>query len=224
MGIAAATGEVVIFVDDDVVFLPEFITAHIKRHGEVHHPRLVFGFRHRIIAKPDDLAFAMHQGVRPNDNRTELLGSRGERLRDCATPWSYAYGCNISVSRNSALRFFDDSFVGWGNEDIEFAYRLWRDGVEIICDPDATLLHLDRPTMADPYMNWERGLPADFEPVILNTLRFLKKYPDDETLASTLRGYLSGFCVEGERCVREPNADCVEEVISWGLAKLRHAS
>jgi len=218
LGIAASTGDVLVFVDDDVVFAPPFLASHVETHAAAEHPRLVFGFRHRVPSAP---AFMPElRSATLNDHRIASLGSRGELLIRNPIPWYFAYTCNLSISRKCSSQLFDETFVGWGNEDIDFAYRHWRSGAEIICNPDTAVVHVDQSRLSDPYLNARLGRPADFTSAIVNTIRMILKYPNDDVLLSTLRADLVGFSIVNDRCVPDPCANLVDEVIAWGRRRI----
>lgn len=50
---------------------------------------------------------------------------------DYSWHWDWCASNNLSVSRKAVERvgFWDENFFGWGEEDIDFAYRLFRSGV-----------------------------------------------------------------------------------------------
>jgi glycosyltransferase involved in cell wall biosynthesis len=102
-GIAAATGEIVLFVDDDVVLPPYFVAAHARAHGAAVFPHVVTG---PIINVPS-------AGVRPVP--TFLNGSN-----------AYFCTCNVSVPRSAleAVGGFDVEFDKYGWEDTELGVRL----------------------------------------------------------------------------------------------------
>lgn len=218
LGISASTGDVLLFVDDDVGFDPSFLASHLETHAGMDHPRLVFGFRHRVPAAPTFIPKLKCGAI--NDHRIALVGSRGEALILNPTPWYFPYTCNLSISRKCAPELFDESFIGWGNEDIDFAYRHWRNGAEIVCNPDAAVVHVDRPQLSDPYLNAKLGRTADFTSAIVNTIRMILKYPNDRVLVSTLRADLVGFSIVNDQCVPNSGADLVEEIISWGMRRI----
>jgi glycosyltransferase involved in cell wall biosynthesis len=102
-GIAAAAGEIVLFVDDDVVLPPYFVAAHARAHAAETFPLVVTG---PIINVPS-------AGVRPVP--TFVNGSN-----------AYFCTCNVSVPRSSldAVGRFDESFDKYGWEDTELGVRL----------------------------------------------------------------------------------------------------
>ena len=102
-GIAVATGEIVLFVDDDVVLPPYFVAAHARAHAAGIFPHVVSG---PIINVPAS-------DVRPVP--TFLNGSN-----------AYFCTCNVSVPRSAleAVGGFDESFDKYGWEDTELGVRL----------------------------------------------------------------------------------------------------
>ncbi len=124
-GIAAATGEVVLFVDDDVVLPPYFAAAHARAHAESIFPHVVTG---PIINVPD-------AGVRPVP--TLLNGSN-----------AYFCTCNVSVPRSAleAVGGFDESFDKYGWEDTELGVRLRNFDVRRRFVWEAYLWHIKPPS------------------------------------------------------------------------------
>ena len=102
-GIAVATGEIVLFVDDDVIVPPYFLAAHARAHAAAIFPHVVSG---PIINVPAT-------NVRPVP--TFLNGSN-----------AFFCTCNVSVPRSAlqAVGGFDESFDKYGWEDTELGVRL----------------------------------------------------------------------------------------------------
>lgn len=218
LGISGSTGEVIIFLDQDVLFSPSFVGVHLQYHEATPRPRLVFGFRKRVAGVATTLDPQLETGV-IDDHRRDILGPSGEGIAVSPTPWYYAYTCNLSVSAACRDERFDEKFTGWGNEDLEYAYRLWRSGVEIVCAPEALVVHQDEREMRDPYLNESRGSRADFTAAVLNSVRMLNKHQDDALLVSKLRADLLGFSIVGDQCVRDPAGRDIDEIVRWGLAQ-----
>jgi glycosyltransferase involved in cell wall biosynthesis len=124
-GIAVATGDIVQFVDDDVVLPPFFIAAHARAHAEAVFPHAVTG---PIINVPS-------ADVRPVP--TFLNGSK-----------AFFCTCNVSVPRNAlnAVGGFDPAFDKYGWEDTELGARLRAFDVRRRFAWDAYLWHIKPPS------------------------------------------------------------------------------
>lgn len=120
-GIARASGDVIVFVDDDVVVPPHFLAAHAAAHqGEIF-PLAVSG---PIVNVPS----AEHAPAPTAVNASN----------------AFFVTCNVSV-RASALRAvggFDEAFDLYGWEDTELGARLRAHGVRRHFAWDAYLWHI----------------------------------------------------------------------------------
>ena len=123
MGIAAAAGELIVFVDDDVWLPPDFIAAHASEH-RTGRSRVVTG---PILNVPD----------------------YAHRPRPGASNYSSAFfcTCNASVSKAAldAVGGFDEAFNLYGWEDTELGLRLRNAGLEHAFAWDAFLYHIKPP-------------------------------------------------------------------------------
>lgn len=124
-GIAAASGDVILFVDDDVIVPPHFVAAHAKAHHDEIFPLAVSG---PIINVPSP------------EHRPEPGPSNVSR--------AFFVTCNVSV-RGASLRAvggFDEAFDLYGWEDTELGARLRAYGVRRHFAWDAYLWHIKPPT------------------------------------------------------------------------------
>lgn len=123
-GIAAADGELIAFVDDDVWLPQHFLQAHAAAHRGAGVPRAVTG---PIVNVP----------------------SYDERPRPRPANFSNAFFCTCNASvPTSALRAlggFDENFNLYGWEDTELGLRLRDAGLEHVFAWDAYLYHIKPP-------------------------------------------------------------------------------
>ena len=102
MGIQAAQGDVIIFVDDDVLVAPDFVERHVAAHQSSQAPRVVLGFRHHANVPPKHACPTVEEMLAGGpDDRIEPLGLHGERMVESPHKWFYVYSCNVSVPRRS---------------------------------------------------------------------------------------------------------------------------
>jgi len=129
--LAAARGEVVIVLDDDMRVVPEFVERH-----RAHHPP---GSRRCVLgAVPVELRDGHTLAARYVKDKFDLHLSRLSDPKHLALPRSFYTG-NASL-RTEVLREvggFDESFGIYGNEDVELSLRLRKAGVELGYDPEA---------------------------------------------------------------------------------------
>lgn len=179
MGIAAATGDVIVFVDDDVVVPRDFISSHVEAHRDASGPRVVIGFRHRTHDAGHEAPVLAEIETLEPDDRIAVLGMNGEGLPTHENPWLFVYSCNFSVTRGAPELHFDEKFVGWGLEDTDIGYRLHRAGVPVVCAPKARVLHIEDPAPRDPFRCEERALPPSYDTYVRNAVYFMDKHRDD---------------------------------------------
>jgi glycosyltransferase involved in cell wall biosynthesis len=123
-GIAAATGEIVLFIDDDVVLPPYFVAAHARAHAAEIFPIVVTG---PIINVPS-------AGLRPVPTFVNASNA-------------YFCTCNASVPRSAleSVGGFDESFDKYGWEDTELGVRLRKFDVRRRFVWEAYLWHIKPP-------------------------------------------------------------------------------
>lgn len=134
-GLAAATGDYIVFTDDDILLHPEFIADHAaaaRRGFFVQGARVLLddAATRRALETPGHWPGFFSAGVA---NRKNLLRSGGlsRILSGESTTLRGIRTCNFALWREDAARVngFYEGFVGWGREDSEFAARLLNAGV-----------------------------------------------------------------------------------------------
>jgi glycosyltransferase involved in cell wall biosynthesis len=131
-GVAAANGEVVLFNDADILASPDLLARHLERHW-AERAIAVVGLEVQVRTYDDYLDKKEHP-----ERRGSLHRASRKRLS-----WLYFLTGNASVRRDDLLRVgsFDESFTGYGHEDLELGYRLQRAGVGIRYEPRAVNYH-----------------------------------------------------------------------------------
>jgi glycosyltransferase involved in cell wall biosynthesis len=177
-----ARGQVAILLDGDMAVPTDFV----RRHMEMHLPgerRLVYGTRRFIFLKDSPRQVPLKQWL------TCLLGS-DHRTAGCFSDlsfqskyagtrhaWLGCLGCNMSFSRETG-ELFDESFLGWGAEDQEFACRLAeRHGYRLCFEPSIVGLHLEEGSRRE----YRRMRPASNGQILdyfRNVIHFVRRYPD----------------------------------------------
>jgi GT2 family glycosyltransferase len=160
-GIDAAQGEVVLFNDSDIFASPDLLSQHL-RHHRAQRKVAVVGLEVQVKDR-DDYAYKREH--------PDLRGYLHRPTRK-TLPWLYFLTGNASVRREDLLRVgrFDESFTGYGHEDLELGYRLERAGVTILYEPNAINYHC-------------QDVPHDDQKEKMrlagrSTVRFYRKHPD----------------------------------------------
>lgn len=170
---AQARGDYLVFVDGDCVPLTDFVAQHrslAEPHWMVAGNRLLLseGFTRRVLTEQVPIhrwTLSQWRAARRRGDINRVLPllrlPLGPLRRLGGSRWPRVRGCNMAVWRRDLARVngFDESFLGWGYEDSDFAVRLVNAGVGLKKGAFATgLLHLwhrehDR---AREGVNWER--------------------------------------------------------------------
>ncbi|MGI5212789.1 glycosyltransferase family 2 protein [Plantactinospora sp. CA-290183] len=195
-GAAAATGRLLVFLDDDILVGPQFVAAHEKAHedgygsrigaGASGQPAVVHGPLRELPMAARLVAAAPPDPYRSATDRTfgrtvvnaleRLILAMAERSAPPVAPWLVCVGANVSLpaSRWHADGGFDENFgTTWGCEDLEYGYRLCAAGAAMVVAPDADGVHLTH-VRAD---RWEQHT--------VNLRRFVALHPDPAVAALT---------------------------------------
>jgi len=152
LGVERASGEILIFLDCDMIPEPQLVEAHARWH-HVNRFSLTLGFRHhadfseisvedllrveeieslftgKVVTSPQWIEFHMR--------RTKNLTSDDSDLFRIAT------GGNLGIRKSffKDIGGFDGSFKQWGGEDIEFGFRAFNSGGILIPERSALAWH-----------------------------------------------------------------------------------
>jgi GT2 family glycosyltransferase len=124
-GIAAATGELIVLLDDDMEPGPGFVAAHQAAH---HAPRLGVVGAAPVVVGPGSPPVAKYIAARFERHGATLAAAGYRfRLRDF-------YSGNFSIAKADlpSTGPFDETFTEYGNEDLELSRRLVQSGVRLV--------------------------------------------------------------------------------------------
>ena len=140
-GITASRGDIVVFVDDDVVADPGLIAAHAGAYGE----EGVSGVAGRVFPPGDSPPGSEVRPRRIAKIRWFGLVIRDNFDADVKTPAHHVRGCNMSFRRDVLLDVggFDRRFGGSAHlEETDLAVRVRKAGGRLVFEPRARLVHL----------------------------------------------------------------------------------
>lgn len=145
-GAQLATGEVLVFLDTGAMPGPRFLSAHLAAHSDPHRPRVCLGYTYGYNPEepmpglaealerytPEQAVEHFRDDPAFRDLRHDPLIACGFDLNRRTLPWSLTWtvNCSIRATEFFAAGAFDESFVGWGAEDLEFGLRMHQHGLE----------------------------------------------------------------------------------------------
>ncbi|NLY56786.1 MAG: glycosyltransferase [Firmicutes bacterium] len=122
-GIKAARGEIIIFLDSDMVVTPSFVSAHIAAHQA--DPKLV-----------------VHGPVIHTTNFADPTSAK-KKLSDLSNAFFATANTSVRKEHLVAVGMFDESFTKYGWEDLELGMRLRQRGLKVAKAPQAVGYHYD---------------------------------------------------------------------------------
>jgi MoaA/NifB/PqqE/SkfB family radical SAM enzyme/GT2 family glycosyltransferase len=161
IGIKNATGNLIVFMDSDIICTPDLLNEHYKLH-QTDDNLVVIGYRKDMI-NPNSETF--------NDVRDLDYGTCNYNIKNLDAPWRLFYSNNASVKKEhlSTVGMFDNIFVYWGFEDLELGYRLFKLGLKFILNTNALCYHQYHPSECKDFENF-------IESTKNNASAFYKKY------------------------------------------------
>ncbi len=137
-GIVNASGDIILFIGDDIFGEPEFLFQHYSWH--------------KTLFPEEDIAILGYSPiVLPGDHKTSLtqewLNRKQLAYQDLThskeADYYYFYTSNISLKKDFLMQngMFDDQFPFAAGEDIELGSRLSRAGMKLIYNKKALAYH-----------------------------------------------------------------------------------
>ena len=136
-----AHGDVVLFIDDDVLLEPGFVEQHRSNYENA----TVVAVGGRVVQARTGWMLPRAPQSWPRD--LDFLYFRFDSSPRTVGIANFSGG-NHSVRRAYALETggYDEAYIGWAfREETDLALRIWRRGGIIVFDPVASLTHLQAP-------------------------------------------------------------------------------
>jgi glycosyltransferase involved in cell wall biosynthesis len=226
--IEAAEGDLLIFLDHDVLASDGLISAHVEAHRRFP-DALVAGttygkgpFRRELdhVLSSIDLG---HVGTSEDflRSRPELsdwrlaadlafLGKEPADISSVLSPTRFLWTCNVSAERKSVVEYgrFDEGYMGWGLEDDDFAHLFYLRDRPLVFAPRAWAFHLPHPAdLVSQQLSWRRNFD-----------RLFTKFPSRELeYFYLLPSSVSGVAEQLERSIQmihQLGADDVLETVA----------
>lgn len=158
--IAQATGEIIIFIDADILISRNFIIEHVKIHRQFDRAYVAgYTFGKNPITKKIINDSLCQRDIHSNYDRLHnnphyrdyrVISKNAEPVNGIDilnpedNPWILFWSCNISVRTEDIKQIgnFDENFTGWGLEDDELAYRCCFNQFTMIFSEKAWCFHM----------------------------------------------------------------------------------
>ena len=166
-GIAQAAGSVVLFNDSDIIASRDLLSRHLEHHRARRNIAVV-GLEVQVRSLEE------YEFKRDHPAERGSLHPPGRKKLS----WLYFLTGNASVRRDDLLRVdsFDESFTGYGHEDLELGYRLQKAGITILYEPRAVNYHWQDVAHEDQVEKMKLAGRS--------TVRFYRKHPDFAVMAN----------------------------------------
>ncbi len=187
-GIANTDGDLIIFLDAEMLVYPDYIANHVEKHensknlvltGSMYYYFLSRRAQEKVKAQNTSfLSEEFRKLIRFKDYYySNILVHYGDELENLRIPWIACMGGNLSIKRTLLNRsgWFDPKFNGYGWEDWELGYRLHQCGAMFKVDPNVATIHQEHP------VNRKRILES-----LKNYRYFMEKHPSIEVYAMSL--------------------------------------
>lgn len=176
-----ASGRIVILMDGDLAVPREFISRHVACHANER--SAVYGSRRWLFLgdwPPSVPAESVVDSLLSTGADISSLYSEmwfQKKYANSLYSWLGCMGCNFSFIRDVDTILFDETFVGWGGEDQEFACRLHvHHGYDLTFVPSIFGLHLDKGSRAN-FRSVRPTAHVEIVQYLRNIVHFCQQYP-----------------------------------------------
>ena len=198
-GIRCAKGDILVFLDGDILVKPTFLSEHraAHRHSKqiVCNPRRWVGGVQAVVGRrpcPDNHSLLdQFLSLAKNDiaslfilmDKISINGEENQQKLFCSVnSWMACIGFSFSIDKTSDL-WFDEHFKGWGPEDRELVLRMVRrHNYSVIFREDIEVFHLEACSTGREPFSLPRS-PSDIAAFLSNMIYFRSLYPDEDLSA-----------------------------------------
>lgn len=150
-GLQEAEGNIIVFIDGDILVRPHYL-LELERYFTKSYDYGVIGLRQLLNQEIDgelidnkrifDDMVLQRYGVE-QEFRYHIFQDLSFNAQVMDTPYLFALTCNLAVPRKwiEQSNGFDEDLKKWGVEDIEFAYRLYQEGMRFAINSRDCVIH-----------------------------------------------------------------------------------
>lgn len=172
LGVHSSKGDILTFLDSGVI-VPHYFIEKTTQYFRTSTKKLVLvHYIYGLFAKYDEHVTLEYEQVSDlyenphsiihhhefRDFRESLFESCNDQIQRLAAPWVLGWTAALTVHRSlsESVGGFDETFMGWGSEDTDFCYRIYKQGATFLATKKAYAIHIPHPVeqSAD---KWERN-------------------------------------------------------------------
>ena len=178
LGFEASTGEVIVFNDADTILATYALEAHVRYHAQ--NPNTAVSSQVWSIAYSEAALEALQESevnklralAHSAIHDTNISWSEIDRPRPSNNWWAFLSAqCSFNRGDFEKVGRWDEKYSGWGVEDNDIGYRIYRTGIGILYASDTPCFHIDHPMTREEYAQKCR--------TALRNLKYMcKKYPE----------------------------------------------
>jgi glycosyltransferase involved in cell wall biosynthesis len=163
LGIRKSSGKVITFLDCGMAVPPGFVNGIAEQYSSASNYILIHYMLGVFINPDKDDCSAIRELTPENileisrklmldrswaDIREVYFNLVNDRLDGLTAPWTLGWSGALSAPRSLVEKIggFDESFTGWGAEDVDFSLRLQQAGGTFLAVREFPALHLPHPT------------------------------------------------------------------------------
>lgn len=137
IGIQNSSGEIVLFLDDDIIATPELLSEHYKIHLEKNNPKLVV-----LGYTPFSKDIKRTSIIKYYENNWDRIFKNASK-NNIKYPYWFVITNNLSIPRSfiCSVGLFNEDFKNYSYEDSELGFRLLRAGMEFFFNKNALAYH-----------------------------------------------------------------------------------
>lgn len=158
LGVSVSEGRLILFVNDDMVPRRDLVARHLARHRA--EPAEAVAVLGRVVWHPSVPRDRLHRWLDWSGALFDyrVLEAQGEP----EAGWTRFYSCNVSLKRELFLRSggFDSDFF-FDYEDLDLGWRLGRQGMRLVYEPEAIVEHLHPYDWASVQRRYESRAAAE---------------------------------------------------------------
>ena len=211
IGLEKAEGELVIFLNGDEIAAENFVSGHYNGYKQAGKPVMQFGLTKQVFEENDRFYYEIKElignGIRYWLTEPERYGLDKQKnyyyIKDIRLemlePYSYDFDkvkykmiftktSNLSIPMECIKRWggFEESYRGEEVDDWEFGYRMMKNNVDIVYNPQVAVFHLYEKERYDSrrFNEWKNNLDSmlkKYNDSFLNKLSEFTSYFDPES-------------------------------------------